>query len=73
MQEVTAWLAEMQAMVTVCPGVESGKPGENEKIPQRKATCSESGLLGNVGRANLLLNCAGTQVVHLQSKWVVAG
>ena len=32
MQEVTAWLAEMQAIVTVCPGVESGKPGENEKI-----------------------------------------
>lgn len=25
-------MAEMQAIVTVCPGVESGKPGENEKI-----------------------------------------
>ena len=30
MQEVTAWLAEMQAIVTVWPGVESGKPGKKE-------------------------------------------
>ena len=32
MQEVTAWLAEMQAIVTVWPGVERGKPGKGAKI-----------------------------------------
>ena len=83
MQEVTAWLAEMQAMVTVWPGVESGKPSKSEKVLDQyatlarvrrylsKATCSESSLLGNVGGANLLLNRAGAQVIHLYSKWAV--
>ena len=49
MQEVTAWLAEMQAMVTVWPGVESGKPGKkSEKIlwkPSKSEKVVEQGNL----------------------------
>ena len=30
MHEVTAWFAEMHAIVTVWPGVERGKPGKGE-------------------------------------------
>merc|ERR1719193_221269 len=40
-----------------------------DRVPRggERETCSESSLLGNVGCANLLLNFAGTQVVHLVS------
>ena len=34
MHEVTAWLAEMHAIVTVWPGVESGNPGKSAKKVQ---------------------------------------
>ena len=64
MHEVTAWFAEMHAIVTVWPGVDKGNPGKSTK-KVKMATCGEGGLLGNVGCANLLLDCASTRVVNL--------
>ena len=34
MHEVTAWFAEMQAIVTVWPGVDKGNPGKSAKKVQ---------------------------------------
>ena len=34
MHEVTAWLAEMHAIVTVWPGVDKGNPGKSAKKVQ---------------------------------------
>ena len=52
MHEVTAWFAEMHAIVTVWPGVESGKPGKDRTIfsilLKKRTTCGESGLFGNI-------------------------